>query len=169
MTNIWLMRLVACLIAVVVYVWGASRVAFRPPQLAAFILGIGVLSASCACSGAARAPSNRQPIAGTLRFTVTLEIYAIELAASSSAQKCCLILPPADACIRRDGLRYRPAANDACDQSPRFRRLLVLLFRDFPFECAANQRIDAVLDIGLLVEQLDVGRHAFAFVADHVG
>ena len=84
-TNIWLMRLVACLIAVVVYVWQEqAEFSFRPPQLAAFILGIGVLSASLCLFR--RGPSRiqpPQPIAGILRFIgrYTLEIYAIELAA----------------------------------------------------------------------------------------
>jgi hypothetical protein len=83
-TNIWLMRLVACLIAVAVYVWQEqAEFSFRPPQLAAFILGIGILSASLCLFR--RGPSRiqpPQPIAGTLRFIgrYTLEIYAIELA-----------------------------------------------------------------------------------------
>jgi hypothetical protein len=84
MTKIWLMRLVACLIAVVVYVWQEQvEFSFRPPQFAAFILGIGVLSASLCLFR--RGPSRiqpPQPIAGTLRFIgrYTLELYAIELA-----------------------------------------------------------------------------------------
>jgi peptidoglycan/LPS O-acetylase OafA/YrhL len=84
MTKNWLMRLVACLIAVVVYVWQEQlEFSFRPPQLAAFILGIGVLSASLCLFR--RGPNRIQPpqaIAGTLRFIAryTLEIYAIELA-----------------------------------------------------------------------------------------
>jgi peptidoglycan/LPS O-acetylase OafA/YrhL len=75
---------VACLIAVVVYVWPEQgEFSFRPPQLAAFILGIGVLSASLCLFR--RGPNRIQPpqaIAGTLRFIgrYTLEIYAIELA-----------------------------------------------------------------------------------------
>jgi TraX protein len=84
MTNVWLMRLVACLIAVVVYVWQEqAEFRFRTPQLAVFILGIGILSASLCLFR--RGPSRiqpPQPIAGTLRFVgrYTLEIYAIELA-----------------------------------------------------------------------------------------
>jgi hypothetical protein len=84
MTKIWLIRLVACLIAVVVYVWQEQvEFSFRPPQFAAFILGIGVLSASLCLFR--RGPSRiqpPQPIAGTLRFIgrYTLELYAIELA-----------------------------------------------------------------------------------------
>jgi peptidoglycan/LPS O-acetylase OafA/YrhL len=84
MTKIWLMRLVACLIAVVVYVWQEQvEFSFRPPQLAVFIFSIGVLSAGL-CRFR-RGPSRIQPpqvVAATLRFIgrYTLEIYAIELA-----------------------------------------------------------------------------------------
>ena len=36
-------------------------------------------------------------------------------------------------------------------------------------QCANDQRIDTVLDVGPRVAQLDVHRHAFAFVANHLG
>ena len=79
-------RLLACFVAVVVYVWQEQR-EFSFPQIhfAAFILGIGVLSA-CLCLFV-RGPSRIQPpeaIAGALRFIGrhTLEIYAIQLAGS---------------------------------------------------------------------------------------
>jgi len=84
MKNVRLMRLLACLIAVVVYVWQEQReFSFPRLHLAAFILGIGVLSASLCLFR--RGPSRiqpPQPIAGTLRFIGrhTLEIYAIQLA-----------------------------------------------------------------------------------------
>jgi hypothetical protein len=41
-----------------------------------------------------------------------------------------------------------------------------LLFQHF--QCAGNQRIDAIFNIGLLVEQLDVDWYALTFVAHHV-
>ena len=79
-------RLLACFVAVVVYVWQEQR-EFSFPQIhfAAFILGIGVLSASLCLF--VRGPSRIQPpeaIAGALRFIGrhTLEIYAIQLAGS---------------------------------------------------------------------------------------
>jgi hypothetical protein len=77
------MRLLACLAAVIVYVWqeqGEYR--FPPVQLAVFMLGLGVWSASLC--GFRRGPSRIQPpdaVAGALRFIGrhTLEIYALEL------------------------------------------------------------------------------------------
>jgi hypothetical protein len=76
----------ACVVAVVVYVWQEQR-EFSFPQIhfAAFILGIGVLSAGLCLF--VRGPSHIQPpeaIAGVLRFIGrhTLEIYAIQLAGS---------------------------------------------------------------------------------------
>ena len=82
--NAELMRLLACLVAAVVYVW-QEQIEFSFPriQLTVFILGIGVLSASLCLF--LRGPSRIQPpkaIASALRFIGrhTLEIYAIQLA-----------------------------------------------------------------------------------------
>jgi hypothetical protein len=84
--NVGLMRLLACVVAAVVYVWQEQR-EYEFPQfhLAAVILGIGVLSVSL-CQFR-RGPSRVQPpeaIASVLRFIGrhTLEIYAIQLAGS---------------------------------------------------------------------------------------
>jgi peptidoglycan/LPS O-acetylase OafA/YrhL len=82
--NVGLMRLLACLVAAVVYVWQEQReFSFPRIHLAAFILGLGVLSASLCLF--LRGPSRIQPpeaMAGALRFIGrhTLEIYAIQLA-----------------------------------------------------------------------------------------
>ena len=84
--NVGLMRLLACVVAAVVYVWQEQReYAFPQFHLAAVILGIGVLSVSLCLFR--RGPSRVQPpeaIAGFLRFIGrhTLEIYAIQLAGS---------------------------------------------------------------------------------------
>ena len=81
-----LMRLLACVIAAVVYVWQEQKeFAFSQLQLAAVIVGVGFLSA-CFCLFR-RGPSRIQPpeaIANALRFVSrhTLEIYAIQLAGS---------------------------------------------------------------------------------------
>jgi hypothetical protein len=86
-----LMRLLACVIAAVVYVWQEQKeFAFSQVQLAAVILGVGFLSA-CLCLFR-RGPSRIQPpeaIAGALRFIGrhTLEIYAIQLAGSELVKK----------------------------------------------------------------------------------
>jgi hypothetical protein len=84
--NVSQMRLLACFVAVVVYIWQEQR-EFSFPQIhfAAFILGVGVLSTSLCLF--LRGPSRIQPpepIAGVLRFIGrhTLEIYAIQLAGS---------------------------------------------------------------------------------------
>ncbi len=80
------MRLLACVAAVVVYVWQEQREYSYPHiQLAVFIVCIGVWSASLCLF--LRGPSRVQPpeaIAGALRFIGrhTLEIYAIQLAVS---------------------------------------------------------------------------------------
>ena len=85
------MRLLACVIAAVVYVWQEQKeFAFSQLQLAAVILGVGFLSA-CFCLFR-RGPSRIQPpeaIAGALRFVGrhTLEIYAIQLAGSELVKK----------------------------------------------------------------------------------
>ena len=82
--NVGLMRLLACLVAAVVYVWQEQReFSFPRIHLVAFILGLGVLSASLCLF--LRGPSRIQPpeaMAGALRFIGrhTLEIYAIQLA-----------------------------------------------------------------------------------------
>jgi hypothetical protein len=84
-TNVALMRLLACLAAAVVYVWQEQKeFAFPRLHLAVFILGLGVLSAGLCLFQ--RGPSRIQPpeaVAEVLRFTGrhTLEIYAIQLAA----------------------------------------------------------------------------------------
>jgi len=86
MQNLGLLRLLACLVAAVVYVWQEQIVfSFSQIQLAAVILGIGVLSL-CLCLFQ-RGPSRIQPpefIASALRYTGrhTLEIYAVQLAGS---------------------------------------------------------------------------------------
>ena len=80
------MRLLACLVAVVAYVWQEqAEYSFSRLQFAIFIFGIGVWSASLCLF--LRGPSRIQPpeaIAATLRFIGrhTLEIYAIQLAGS---------------------------------------------------------------------------------------
>ena len=82
--NAGLMRLLACFATAVVYVWQEQReYTFPPIYFAAFILSIGVWSASLCLF--VRGPSRIQPpeaIAGALRFIGrhTLEIYAIQLA-----------------------------------------------------------------------------------------
>jgi peptidoglycan/LPS O-acetylase OafA/YrhL len=84
--NIGLMRLLACFIAAVVYVWQEQiEFSFLHDQLAAVIFGIGVLSFSLCLFR--RGPSRIQPsepLAGTMRFIGrhTLEIYAAQLAGS---------------------------------------------------------------------------------------
>ena len=84
--NVRLMRLLACFVAAVVYVWQEQR-EFSFPQIhfAVFVLGVGVLSLGLCLFR--RGPSRIQPpeaIAGALRFIGrhTLEIYAIQLAGS---------------------------------------------------------------------------------------
>ena len=80
------MRLLACVAAVVVYVWQEQReYSFPQIQFAVFIVGIGVWAASLCLF--VRGPSRIQPpeaISGALRFTGrhTLEIYAIQLVVS---------------------------------------------------------------------------------------
>ncbi|MGB6286501.1 MAG: hypothetical protein WBG18_19140, partial [Xanthobacteraceae bacterium] len=84
--NAGLMRLLACLAAVVAYVWQEqTEYSFPQLQFAVFIFGIGVWSASLCLF--VRGLSRIQPpdtIAGALRFIGrhTLEIYAIQLAGS---------------------------------------------------------------------------------------
>ena len=89
--SLGLMRLLACAIAAVVYVWQEQKeFAFSQTQLATVILGIGVLS-TCLCLFR-RGPSRVQPpeaIARALRFIsrYTLVIYAIQLAVSELVKK----------------------------------------------------------------------------------
>jgi len=84
--NVSRMRLLACLVAAVVYVWQEQKeYSFPRIYLAVFILEICVLSPSLCLFR--RGPSRIQPpeaIAGPLRFIGrhTLEIYAIQLAGS---------------------------------------------------------------------------------------
>jgi hypothetical protein len=81
-----LMRLLACLLAAVVYVWREQEeFAFPAVHLAVVIVGVGVLSISLCLFK--RGESRYQPpekIANVLRFVGrrTLEIYAIQLAGS---------------------------------------------------------------------------------------
>jgi hypothetical protein len=81
-----LMRLLACLVAAVVFVWQEQKeFSFPAIHLAVFILILGVLSISLCLFK--RGESRIQPpeaIAGALRFIGrhTLEIYAIQLAGS---------------------------------------------------------------------------------------
>jgi hypothetical protein len=81
-----LMRLLACLVAAVVFAWQEQKeFSFPPIHLAVVILGLGVLSVSLCLFK--RGESRIQPsekIASTLRFIgrYTLEIYAIQLAGS---------------------------------------------------------------------------------------
>jgi peptidoglycan/LPS O-acetylase OafA/YrhL len=84
--NAGIMRLLACFVAAVVYVWQEQK-EFSFPQIyfAVFILGVGVMSLSLCLF--LRGPSRVQPpetISGALRFVGrhTLEIYAIQLACS---------------------------------------------------------------------------------------
>jgi hypothetical protein len=85
------MRLLACLVAAVVYVWQEQmEFSFPQVQFAAFILGVGLLSSSL-CRFR-RGPSRIQPpavIACVLRFMgrYTLEIYAMQLAGSEVITK----------------------------------------------------------------------------------
>jgi hypothetical protein len=82
--NAGLMRLVACFVAPVVYVWQEQKeFSFSLIQLAVFIVCISVLSLTLCLFR--RGPSSIQPprgITGVLRFMGrrTLEIYAIQLA-----------------------------------------------------------------------------------------
>ncbi len=86
MENASLMRLLACLVAAVVYIWQEQgEYSFPEMQFAVFTLGVGILSASLYLFR--RGPSRIQPpepIAGALRFIGrhTLEIYAIQLVGS---------------------------------------------------------------------------------------
>ena len=84
--NAGLMRLLACLVAAVVYIWQEQKeYSFPPIYFAVVILGVGVLSVSLCLF--LRGPSRIQPpgaLAFALRFIGrhTLEIYAIQLAGS---------------------------------------------------------------------------------------
>jgi TraX protein len=79
-----LMRLLACIVAAIVYVWQEQReFSFPHIHFGVFILGVGLLSTSLCLFQ--RGPCHIQPpeaIAGALRFIGrhTLEIYAIQLA-----------------------------------------------------------------------------------------
>jgi len=93
-----LMRLVACFVAAVVYVWQEQK-EFSFPQIhfAVLIVVIGVLSLALCLF--LRGPSRiqpPQPIAGLLRFIGrhTLEIYAIQLAGSELIAKLAPALTP---------------------------------------------------------------------------
>ena len=97
--SVGLMRLLACFVAAVVYVWQEQReFSFSHIHFAAFILGVGVFSLSLCLF--LRGPSRIQPpesIAGALRFIGrrTLEIYAIQLAGSELIIKLVPDLAPA--------------------------------------------------------------------------
>jgi peptidoglycan/LPS O-acetylase OafA/YrhL len=83
-TNAGIMRLLACLVAALIYVWQEQKeFSFPPIHFTVLILCVAVLSVSLCLFR--RGPSRIQPpepIAGVLRFIGrhTLEIYAIQLA-----------------------------------------------------------------------------------------
>jgi hypothetical protein len=93
-----LMRLLACLVAAVVFVWQEQEeFSFPAIHLAVFILGLGALSVSLCLFK--RGESRIQPpekIASALRFIgrYTLEIYAIQLAGSELIVKLAPNLAP---------------------------------------------------------------------------
>jgi peptidoglycan/LPS O-acetylase OafA/YrhL len=91
-------RLVACLVAAVVYIWQEQKeYAFPGIQLAVVILGIGVLSFCLCLFLRGRSPIQPLgPIAVSLRFMGrhTLEIYAIQLAVSELMVKLVPYLTP---------------------------------------------------------------------------
>ncbi len=95
--NAGLMRLLACFVAAVVYVWQEQReFSFSKTQFAVFILCLGVMSLGLCLF--LRGPSRIQPpeiMAGALRFIGrhTLEIYAIQLAGSELIVKFVRDLP----------------------------------------------------------------------------
>jgi hypothetical protein len=84
--NADLMRLLACLVAAVIYVWQEQiEFEFSPIQFAVLVVGVGALSV--VLYRFQRGPSRAQPpepVAVPLRFIGrrTLEIYAIQLAGS---------------------------------------------------------------------------------------
>ncbi len=84
--NVGLMRLLACVVAAVVYVWQEQReYSFPQFHLAAVILGVGILSVSlCLFQRGASRVQPPEAMVGFLRFISrhTLEIYAIQLAGS---------------------------------------------------------------------------------------
>ena len=84
--NAWLMRLLACVVAAVFYVWQEQREYLFPQfHLAAVILGVGILSVSlCLFQRGASRIQPPQAVVGFLHFISrhTLEIYAIQLAGS---------------------------------------------------------------------------------------
>jgi hypothetical protein len=89
--NAGLMRLLACFVATLVYVWQEQKeFSFPHIHFAVLILGVAVLSVGLCVFR--RGPSRIQPpaaIAGLLRFIGrhTLEIYAIQLAGSELVVK----------------------------------------------------------------------------------
>jgi hypothetical protein len=93
-----LMRLLACFVAAIVYVWQEQKeFSFPQIQFAAFVVGVGVLSLGLCLFR--RGPSRIRPpetIAGALRFIGrhTLEIYAIQLAGSELIVKLAPDLAP---------------------------------------------------------------------------
>lgn len=80
------MRVMACVIAAAVYVWGEQQeFSFPQAQLTVVIVGIGVLSIGlCLFLRGRSRIQPRESIAGALRFVGrhTMEIYAIQLALS---------------------------------------------------------------------------------------
>ena len=84
--NAWLMRLLACVVAAVFYVWQEQREYLFPQfHLAAVILGVVILSVSlCLFQRGASRIQPPQAVVGFLHFISrhTLEIYAIQLAGS---------------------------------------------------------------------------------------
>ena len=84
--NVGLMRLLACVVAAIVYVWQEQReYSFPRFHLATVILGVGILSVSpCLFQRGASRIQPPQAVVGFLHFISrhTLEIYAIQLAGS---------------------------------------------------------------------------------------
>jgi hypothetical protein len=93
-----LMRLLACCVAALVYIWQEQReYSFPQVHFAVFVLGVGVLSLGLCLFRRGR--SRIQPpetIAGALRFIGrhTLEIYAVQLAGSELIVKLAPDLAP---------------------------------------------------------------------------
>jgi TraX protein len=80
------MRILACLVAAVGYIW-QEQVEFSLPQIQFAVLIVGIIALSIGLCSFIRGPSRIQPpepAAGVVRFIgqYTLEIYAIQLAGS---------------------------------------------------------------------------------------
>jgi hypothetical protein len=84
--NIGFMRVVACVIAAVIFVWQEQReYRFPPVPFTVFVVGLGILCLGLCLFHRATSPLQPpEPIAAVLRFIGrrTFEIYAIQLAGS---------------------------------------------------------------------------------------